>query len=323
MTHRRAGAHAAAKHPGRLSQRRTACSSASSAKTTARSWARARSSFPSAKPARGGGICARRSVLGSGLHARGVERLVRYAFEDLDLIGSRPTSTRATKGPQRTAPRLGFVKEGYLRERWIVADVVSDSAVFGLLSREAGGRDPARHPATAAAIAAIYNPYVVDTIDDVRGNAGRRSGDAQPHRGHRRLPPWFVGQDGGRDRGVRVCVGPWRARPPIGARSRPPFTWRPAAIRRGIGRSSTTRLLASSRGAAFTVRWAGSRCRTRRSVALHERMGSRRSPTSARWDGSSGAGSTLGTGNACCDRVILTAVAWPIFSYASSPSPSA
>jgi hypothetical protein len=28
------------------------------------------------------------------------------------------------------------VKEGYMRERWIVGDVVSDSAVFGLLRRE-------------------------------------------------------------------------------------------------------------------------------------------------------------------------------------------
>jgi hypothetical protein len=28
------------------------------------------------------------------------------------------------------------VKEGFLRERWIVADVVSDSEVYGLLRRE-------------------------------------------------------------------------------------------------------------------------------------------------------------------------------------------
>ncbi len=29
--------------------------------------------------------------------------------------------------------RLGFVREGILRERWLVADEVSDSAIYGLL----------------------------------------------------------------------------------------------------------------------------------------------------------------------------------------------
>lgn len=32
--------------------------------------------------------------------------------------------------------RLGFRLEGRLRERWIVAGVVSDSAMYGLLARE-------------------------------------------------------------------------------------------------------------------------------------------------------------------------------------------
>ena len=32
--------------------------------------------------------------------------------------------------------RLGFVREGTLRERWIVADEVSDTALYGLLARE-------------------------------------------------------------------------------------------------------------------------------------------------------------------------------------------
>jgi hypothetical protein len=36
----------------------------------------------------------------------------------------------------RILERLGFVKEGYLRERWIVAGEKSDTALFGLLRSE-------------------------------------------------------------------------------------------------------------------------------------------------------------------------------------------
>ena len=65
-----------------------------------------------------------------------LQRLVRYAFEDLDLVRLEADIDPRNEGSERTLLRLGFVKEGYMRERWIVADVVSDSAVFGLLRRE-------------------------------------------------------------------------------------------------------------------------------------------------------------------------------------------
>jgi RimJ/RimL family protein N-acetyltransferase len=65
-----------------------------------------------------------------------LQRLVRYAFEDLDLIRLEADIDPRNEGSERTLLRLGFVKEGYMRERWIVGDVVSDSAVYGLLRRE-------------------------------------------------------------------------------------------------------------------------------------------------------------------------------------------
>ena len=65
-----------------------------------------------------------------------LQRLVRYAFDELDLIRLEADIDPRNEGSERTLLRLGFVKEGYMRERWIVADVVSDSAVFGLLRRE-------------------------------------------------------------------------------------------------------------------------------------------------------------------------------------------
>ena len=80
-------------------------------------------------------------VLGSpywrhGYMHEALQRLVRYAFEDLDLIRLEADIDPRNEASERTLLRLGFVKEGYMRERWIVADVVSDSAVFGLLRRE-------------------------------------------------------------------------------------------------------------------------------------------------------------------------------------------
>ena len=36
----------------------------------------------------------------------------------------------------RTLGRLGFAKEGRLRERWIVNDEVSDSDLYGLLASD-------------------------------------------------------------------------------------------------------------------------------------------------------------------------------------------
>ena len=34
------------------------------------------------------------------------------------------------------AERMGFVREGLLRERWRVADELQDSALYGLLARD-------------------------------------------------------------------------------------------------------------------------------------------------------------------------------------------
>jgi RimJ/RimL family protein N-acetyltransferase len=65
-----------------------------------------------------------------------LKRLVQYAFDDLGLIRLEADIDPRNERSERTLLRLGFVKEGYMRERWIVADVVSDSAVYGLLRRE-------------------------------------------------------------------------------------------------------------------------------------------------------------------------------------------
>jgi len=80
-------------------------------------------------------------VLGSPYWRQGymheaLQRLLAYAFDDLGLIRLEADIDPRNEASERTLLRLGFVKEGYMRERWIVGDVVSDSAVFGLLRRE-------------------------------------------------------------------------------------------------------------------------------------------------------------------------------------------
>jgi len=73
---------------------------------------------------------------GQGYMHEALQRLARYAFEDLDFIRLEADIDPRNEPSERTLLRLGFVKEGHMRERWIVGGVVSDSAVFGLLRRE-------------------------------------------------------------------------------------------------------------------------------------------------------------------------------------------
>jgi len=71
-----------------------------------------------------------------GLMNEALQRLAAYAFDELDLIRLEADIDPRNDASARTLARLGFVQEGQMRERWIVADVVSDSAVYGLLRRE-------------------------------------------------------------------------------------------------------------------------------------------------------------------------------------------
>jgi RimJ/RimL family protein N-acetyltransferase len=77
-----------------------------------------------------------RSAWGHGYMDEALRALLNYGFTELALnrveADVHPDNVTSIKSLQR----LGFQKEGYLRERWIVGDVVSDSAIFGLLKRE-------------------------------------------------------------------------------------------------------------------------------------------------------------------------------------------
>ena len=62
--------------------------------------------------------------------------LLDFGFGELDLNRIEADIDPRNGASARTLERLGFTKEGYLRERWIVGDEVSDTALYGLLRRE-------------------------------------------------------------------------------------------------------------------------------------------------------------------------------------------
>lgn len=70
---------------------------------------------------------------GLGYMQESVGRLLRYGFEELDLhrveADTDPRNTASGHGLER----LGFLREGLLRERWVVAGEVSDTAFYGLV----------------------------------------------------------------------------------------------------------------------------------------------------------------------------------------------
>ncbi len=82
------------------------------------------------------GYSLRSAHWGQGLAREAVTRVLAYGFDDLSL-----RRFEADIDPRNTASialveRLGFQREGTLRERWMVAGEPCDTALFGLLAHE-------------------------------------------------------------------------------------------------------------------------------------------------------------------------------------------
>ena len=65
-----------------------------------------------------------------------LRRVLRYAFDELGLTRLEADVDPRNGASLRTLERLGFRREGLLRERWFVAGEVQDSVILGLLARE-------------------------------------------------------------------------------------------------------------------------------------------------------------------------------------------
>ena len=61
---------------------------------------------------------------------------MRFAFEELGLRRIEADVDPRNEASIRLLERLGFQREGYLRERWLVDQEINDTVFYGLLRRE-------------------------------------------------------------------------------------------------------------------------------------------------------------------------------------------
>ena len=77
-----------------------------------------------------------RPYWGSGYMNEAMHALVDYAFTNMKLHRLEADIDPRNEASAKSLERLGFQREGYLRERWIVGEEISDSALYGLLASE-------------------------------------------------------------------------------------------------------------------------------------------------------------------------------------------
>ena len=81
------------------------------------------------------GYALARPYWGCGYMQEALQALLAYAFQNMDLNRLEADIDPRNLASARTLERLGFQKEGYLRERWIVGAEISDTSLYGLLRR--------------------------------------------------------------------------------------------------------------------------------------------------------------------------------------------
>ena len=82
------------------------------------------------------GYCLDDAAWGQGFATEAAGALLQWAFDTLDLNRVQAETDTRNTASSRVLEKLGFVREGTLREDCIVDGEVSDSWVYGLLRRE-------------------------------------------------------------------------------------------------------------------------------------------------------------------------------------------
>jgi RimJ/RimL family protein N-acetyltransferase len=73
---------------------------------------------------------------GKGYMNEALNALLAFGFSELALNRVEADIDPRNLASAKSLERLGFKKEGHLRERWIVAGEVSDSGLYGLLASD-------------------------------------------------------------------------------------------------------------------------------------------------------------------------------------------
>lgn len=73
---------------------------------------------------------------GQGYMGEALQALLKYCFEGLDLRRIEADVDPRNAASIQTLERLGFQREGFLRERWEVNGEIQDALFYGLLRRE-------------------------------------------------------------------------------------------------------------------------------------------------------------------------------------------
>ncbi len=82
------------------------------------------------------GFVLRRDQWGQGYMFEATCTLLRFTFEQLALHRLEADVDPRNEASIRLLERLGFQREGYLRERWLVGEEINDTIFYGLLRRE-------------------------------------------------------------------------------------------------------------------------------------------------------------------------------------------
>ena len=82
------------------------------------------------------GFALGRGAWGHGYATEAVERLIEFAFDELDLHRLEADVDPENERSLRLLERRGFRREGYLRERWHHLGELRDTVFLGLLRRE-------------------------------------------------------------------------------------------------------------------------------------------------------------------------------------------
>jgi RimJ/RimL family protein N-acetyltransferase len=85
------------------------------------------------------GFCLTSAEWGHGYATEAARALLGWAYDVLDLNRVQAEADTRNAASARVLEKLGFVREGTLREDCVVDGVVSDSWVYGLLRRDWAG----------------------------------------------------------------------------------------------------------------------------------------------------------------------------------------